>query len=106
MLVHTNQIFDGILVAAAWDRLNRIRKVSLYTLDGEDILLEHKYGIEKFRPLINQRVRVRGEVVSDDREERKILVRRIHRLGKEYFKRSPSVEFEEYSVSDLVAFSA
>ena len=43
--------FNGIVSPAGWDRDNQIKKVTLYTDDGEDILLEHKNGIEKLKQI-------------------------------------------------------
>jgi hypothetical protein len=71
-------------VAAGWDKNDNINQSSLYTQDDEDILLEHNSGIKKFTPYINQRVRVTGDVISSDRNEKKILVKKITNIYGDY----------------------
>ena len=75
--INVNQVFEGTLVPAGWDKLEHVNQSSLYTQDDEDILLEHKIGINKFKPFFNQKVRIWGKITSNSREERSILVNKI-----------------------------
>ncbi len=79
-MIKKNQIFEGTLVAAGWDRLDRVNQSSLYTQDDEDILLEHGTGIKKFKPFLNQKVRISGDIISTARDGRKVLVKKISRI--------------------------
>ncbi len=102
-MVNKNQIFEGTLVAAGWDRLDHVNQSSLYTQDDEDILLEHGLGIKKFMPFLNQKVKIWGDVTSNGREERRISVKRIVRLLDGFTK--PLVEkFDEFG--NLIATAA
>jgi hypothetical protein len=80
MMIQKNQIFEGKLVAAGWDRLDHVNQSSLYTQDDEDILLEHHLGIRKFKPYLNQKVRITGDIISTIRDGRRVLVKKISRL--------------------------
>jgi hypothetical protein len=79
-VVQTDQVFEGTLVAAGWDWLDHVNQSSLFTEDEEDILLEHGLGMKKFKPFLNQKVRIWGQVTSNGREERKIFVKKITRI--------------------------
>lgn len=79
-MISKNQIFEGTLVAAGWDRLDHVNQSSLYTQDDEDILLDHGLGMKKFKPFLNQKVRIWGDVASNGREERRISVKKIIRV--------------------------
>jgi hypothetical protein len=79
-MIKKNQIFEGTLVAAGWDRLDHVNQTSLYTQDNEDILLEHNLGIRKFKPYLNQKIRVSGDIISTIKDERRVLVRKITRI--------------------------
>lgn len=74
------QAFEGTLVATGWDKLDHVIQSSLYTRDEEDILLEHKQGIKKFEPFLNQRVRVWGKIISNVIDERRICVTKIRKV--------------------------
>lgn len=79
-MINKNILFEGTLIAAGWDRLDQIKQSSLYTADDEDILLDHRSGMKKFMPFINQKVKIWGDVISNDTGERRISVRKIVRL--------------------------
>ena len=94
-MIKKNQIFEGTLVAAGWDRLDHVNQSSLYTQDDEDILLEHGLGMKKFKPFLNQKVTIWGDIASNGREERKITVKKIIRILDDFTK--PLVEnFDEF----------
>ncbi len=94
-MIKKNQIFEGTLVAAGWDRLDHVNQSSLYTQDDEDILLEHGLGMKKFKPFLNQKVKIWGDIASNGREERKITVKKIIRILDDFTK--PLVEnFDEF----------
>lgn len=76
-MIRKNQIYEGTLVAAGWDRKDHVNQLSLYTQDDEDILLVHSLGIKKFKPYLNQKVKICGDVVSNSREEKRISVKKI-----------------------------
>jgi hypothetical protein len=75
-----HSILEGVLVAAGWDTQGNISQASLYTHSGEDIILEHRFGLKKFKPFINERVRVSGLENLDSDDGRKMIVRRISRV--------------------------
>ncbi len=79
-MLKKNQVFEGTLVAAGWDRLDHVNQSSLYTQEDEDILLEHGSGIKKFTPFLNQKVRICGDISTNGSEERRIIVKKISRL--------------------------
>ncbi|MFT6069346.1 MAG: hypothetical protein ACJAT2_003588 [Bacteriovoracaceae bacterium] len=81
-LLPNSQVFEGVLVATGWDRFDLVNQSSLYTSDNEDILLVHVSGMKKFKPYINQRVRITGKIVSTIKDERRLLVKRISRLTR------------------------
>ena len=94
-MINKNQIFEGTLVAAGWDRLDHVNQSSLYTQDDEDILLDHGLGMKKFKSFLNQKVRIWGDVTSNGREERRISVKKITRLLDGFTK--PLVDkFDEF----------
>lgn len=102
-MIKKNQIFEGTLVAAGWDRLDHVNQSSLYTQDDEDILLDHGLGMKKFKPFLNQKVRIWGDVASNGREERRISVKKIIRILDGFTK--PLVEkFDEFG--NLIATAA
>ena len=74
------QTFEGTLVAAGWDRQDNVNQSSLYTQDDEDILLDHNLGIRKFKPYLNQKVRISGDIISSNRDGRRVLVKKISRI--------------------------
>jgi hypothetical protein len=82
MTIRKNQVFEGILVAVGWDKLDHINQSSLYTQEDENILLEHGAGMKKFRPFLNQKVRISGDIVSTIRDGRKVMVKKISRLAR------------------------
>ena len=90
---------------AGWDKSDKINKSSLYTEDGEDILLEHRYGMKKFMSLMNKKVRIKGDVVSDDHEGKKVLVKRISKIGK-VFCSPESTNKDKFHAADSVNFAA
>jgi len=94
-MIKKNQFFEGTIVAAGWDNLDHVNKSSLYTQSNEDILLQHGVGIKKFTPFLNQKVRIWGDVISNDREERIISVKKITRLLGEFTKPLVS-KFDEF----------
>ncbi len=75
-----NQVFEGTLVAAGWDKLEHVNKWSLYTQKDEDILLVHGLGMKKFSPYLNHKVRILGDVISNLSEERSVAVKKISKL--------------------------
>jgi hypothetical protein len=75
--MNTNQIFEGTLMAAGWDRLDNVNQSSLYTQDDEDILLKHGLGIIKFKPFLNQKVKIWGNVTLNRNGERSITVKKL-----------------------------
>ena len=72
-----NQFYEGTLIAAGWDRFDSINQSSLFTQEDEDIMLDHKMGIARFKPFFNQKVRIWGEIFSDERNEIMVLLHRI-----------------------------
>jgi hypothetical protein len=82
MKLNQKQVFEGTLVAAGWDKFDHISQSSLYTQDDEDILLEHGLGMKKFKPFLNQKVRVSGEIISTARYRRRFKVKNISRLPR------------------------
>ncbi|MDA8793426.1 hypothetical protein N9N67_09275 [Bacteriovoracaceae bacterium] len=80
MMIQTKHVFEGTLVAAGWDLLDHVNQASLYTQEDEDILLDHNLGIKKFKPYLNQRVRISGDIISTSRDGRRVLVKKISRL--------------------------
>jgi len=80
MKADKNQVFEGVIVAAGWDKLEHINQSSLYTEDDEDILLKHYMGISKFAPYLNQKVKVWGDVFSLNQKDRILTVSKIQRL--------------------------
>lgn len=75
-----------------WDRLNVI-----YFLESL-IWREHLWKnieMKKFKPFLNQRVRIWGDVVSNSSEERRISVKKIIRIFDGFTK--PLLEkFDEF----------
>ena len=99
-VIKKNQIFEGTLVATGWDRLDHVSQSSLYTQDEEDILLKHGSGMDKFKPFLNQKARIWGDVNSNAREERQLSVKKIIKLLNGFTK--PLVDkFDEFG--DLIA---
>ncbi len=76
-MIRTNQVFEGTLTAAGWDIIDNINRTSLYTQEDEDILLDHELGIRKLKPFLNQKVRIWGDIISNERKERTISVKKL-----------------------------
>lgn len=94
-MIKKNQIFEGTLVAAGWDKKEHVNQSSLFTQDEEDILLIHGLGMKKFKPFLNQKVRVWGDISSGRGEERKLSVKKICKLLNGFNK--PIIEqFDEF----------
>jgi hypothetical protein len=82
-------------MAAGWDRLDNVNQSSLYTQDDEDILLKHGLGIIKFKPFLNQKVKIWGNVTLNRNGERSITVKKIKRLINGFTK--PRIQkFDEF----------
>ncbi len=94
ILARKNQVFEGTVVAVGWDESDHVIQSSLYTQDDEDLLLDHGTGVRKFIPHLNKKVRVWGDIVSSDWEEKKILVRKISRLSEGFTKPSEALHDE------------
>lgn len=81
-----DHIYEGTLVASDWDRLDNVSQSSLFTQEDEDILLDHSSGMKKFRPYLNQKVRILGKIVSINRDGKKVLVKKITRIIGDFKK--------------------
>ena len=81
---HAEHIYEGTLIASNWDRLDNVCESSLFTQEDEDILLEHSAGMKKFRPYLNQKVRILGQIVSINRDGKKVMVKKITRIFGEF----------------------
>ena len=85
-LIKKNQVFEGTLIAAGWDRTDNVNQWSLYTPQEEDILLEHHSGIRKFKPYLNKKVRICGDITSSNKDGMKVFVRKINQLKDGFAK--------------------
>jgi hypothetical protein len=94
------QEFEGTIVAVGWDKYEQINKTSLYTVDDEDILLEHTLGIKKLKLYLNKKVKVIGNLTSLNSDERKVAVKSICLLENGFSKPSVPVldEFDDLIV--------
>ena len=111
MINETLQNFKGRLIALKRDHQKRPIKVSLYTPSGEDILLEFLIPVKQLRYLINENVKIRGKILSDDGEGKRVLAKSITKDWEKYVVGILSVTgeedgFEEYHVSDLISLPA
>ncbi len=77
-----SKIFEGTLVAAGWDKFDHINQSSLYTKDDENIYLDHNLGMKKFKPFLNQKVRISGDVIEAAGLGRRVIVKKINRLSR------------------------
>jgi hypothetical protein len=80
MITERNTIYEGVLTPAGWDKLDNVNQTSLFTKEDEDILLKHSNGVNQFKPFLNQKVKVLGDIKSDSRNERTLIVRKITRM--------------------------
>jgi hypothetical protein len=71
-----------MLVAAGWDNFDHVNQSSLYTKDDENIILDHNLGMKKFKPFLDQKVRISGEIVVTVGQGRRVLVKKISRLAR------------------------
>ena len=72
-------VLEGVVVASGWDENGRVTRACLYTQSGDDIILVHRLGIKKFKPFINDKVRISGDEGLEARDGRKVFVKRISR---------------------------
>jgi len=79
METKTMKTFIGTISPAGWGSDEKVKKLSLYTGEGEDILLKHKDGIDELIPFINKFVKLSGVIISEDTEGRTVLVRKVDR---------------------------
>jgi len=101
MIIEKNNTFEGLLVPAGWDNFERVNKTSLFTHDDEDILLKHNNGVKRFKPFMNEEVRITGDITSDSRNERTLVVSKITKLPS--VAKNTQVEADEDLVRPLVA---
>lgn len=101
--IKRNEMFEGTLVAAGWDLAGLVNQSSLYTQDGEDILLGHNLGMKKFKPYLNQEVRIWGDVISNRSGERRVSVKKITRI-LDGFTRPVIEQLDEFG--NLIALPA
>jgi hypothetical protein len=80
MRTEEENIIEGVLVPAGWDTSEKVVQTSLFTQQEEDILLKHSEGLGELKPFINQKVRVVGDIESNSRNERTLLVSKISKL--------------------------
>jgi hypothetical protein len=80
MRTEEDNIIEGVLVPAGWDTSEKVVQTSLFTQQEEDILLKHSEGLAGLKPFINQKVRVVGDIESNSRNERTLLVSKISKL--------------------------
>jgi hypothetical protein len=81
-MIQKSKVFEGTLVAAGWDKLDHINQSSLYTKDDENIFLDHNLGMKKFKPFLNQKVRISGDIVATTGHGRRVVVKKINRLTR------------------------
>ncbi|MBF0205920.1 MAG: hypothetical protein HQK53_03440 [Oligoflexia bacterium] len=72
----------GVINPLGWDSNDRATLLSLYTPEGEDIIITNKGSIKKFAKYINKNVEVKGELNELDEDLRSIVVSRVHPLYK------------------------
>lgn len=92
-MIIKNKVYEGTLVVADWSGKNDINSLSLYTQDHEDIPLVHGLGSNNIRPYINQKVRVLGDVKTNNKGEKRISVKKIILRG---FTKKRSPKFDEF----------
>ena len=80
MTITRNQTFEGTLVAVGWDHLDRPNKLSLFTFDEEDILLDQVSNINRFSPYMNKKVRIFGDITSTEKDCRRVAIKKISTL--------------------------
>ncbi|MBF0362676.1 MAG: hypothetical protein HQK49_16775 [Oligoflexia bacterium] len=68
----------GVVNPISWDSNNRPTLLSLYTPDGEDIIIANNGSLKKFTKYINKNVMVKGELNELDEDLRSIIVSRVH----------------------------
>jgi hypothetical protein len=72
--------FEGVIVPAGWDESDNINKVCLLTQKNKDIILKHNNGPKVLKPFLNQKVKVVGDIISNDINEKTLRVRKLTRL--------------------------
>lgn len=76
------ECIDGTIIPLSWSKSGAIRRVGIYTSEGEDILLDHHFGPKLIRSLINKEVRIFGRLFKGRDELIHLDVKRILRLRR------------------------
>lgn len=95
MSILRNQTFEGTLTAIGWDQLDHANKLSLFTPDDEDIILEHSSQVKRFAPYMNKKVKIIGDLTSSEKDGRRVAVRKISKL-KGHFTESSTTRRDEF----------
>ena len=77
--------FEGTIVPISWEENGDVKKVSLYTDDGEDFILRRRFKYTDFLKLLNHRVRVFGNLIGMEDECEVISVARVMKKKNSHF---------------------
>lgn len=77
MRIIEDQVFEEVLTIKIFDVNNHVLIPCLIRKDHEDILLESNSGMRKFTPFLNHEVRIFGNVICRNDNERSLFVRKL-----------------------------
>lgn len=78
--INKDQSVTGTLNPIHWDRHGRIKQFSIYSEDEEDIIIEGYPNKKKLEKLLNKRVLAKGQVRTNEDEEKFIKLKSIKEL--------------------------
>lgn len=81
--MRTGEMFiEGTLTPISWDPQGSVRQLSVYTDEGEDIILLHHFPQKRIGQLLNKRVRIFGREVGEIDEARLFMVSKTMKKGE------------------------
>ena len=74
---NTLDFLEGIIEPLSWDRFGHIKRVGIYTNEGEDIVIENTNKIPLLKKLFRKTVKIVGKLHQRSDGEKSILITRI-----------------------------
>lgn len=71
----------GVITPISWDKNNRPLKFSLYTPQGEDLLIHKEYRGHKLNQYLGEQVIVTGTLTEEIKDYKTILPKKITRVS-------------------------
>jgi hypothetical protein len=78
--IHDLHTLEGVILPVTWNRQNQAQGFSIFTEDGDDILIDSISGMKKIRDNLNARVKVEGHLYDTDMGEKVIRISKVKKI--------------------------